>query len=89
MNNREIEVTEVRVQKINSVMRAKAMASVVLNDAICINDIRVIEDREKGTFIAMPSRKKDDGTFKDIAHPINKATREKIELAILEEYRKI
>lgn len=87
-NKYEIEITEVRVQKIDSVMRAKAMATVVLNDAICINDIRVIEDSKKGTFIAMPSRKKEDGTFKDIAHPINKATREKIELAILEEYNK-
>lgn len=82
----EMEVTEVRVQKIDSVMRAKAMASVVLNDAICINDIRVIFDREKGVFIAMPSRKKEDGTFKDIAHPINAATREKIQEAILEKF---
>ena len=89
MNKKEIDVTEVRVKKIDSNMRAKAMASVVLNNAICINDIRIIEDKEKGTFIAMPSRKKDDGTFKDIAHPINAATREKIQIAILEEYNKM
>lgn len=91
MNNKseyEVKVTEVRVKKLDTVMRAKAMASVVLNDSICINDIRVIEDKEKGTFIAMPSRKLDDGSFKDIAHPINKATREKIKIAILEEYNK-
>lgn len=84
----KIEVTQVKIKKLNTVMRAKAMASVVLNDCICINDIRVIEDSKKGTFIAMPSRKLEDGSFKDIAHPINAETRLKITQAILEEYNK-
>lgn len=89
MNN--VEVTEVRVKKLNTNMRAKAMASVVLNNCICINDIRIIEhkDNKDEVFIAMPSRKLDNGEFKDIAHPINAATREKITKAILEEYNKI
>ena len=82
----EMEVTEVRVQKIDSVMRAKAMASVVLNDAICINDIRVIVDREKGAFIAMPSRKVGEGNFRDIAHPINAEMRQVLEETVLKAY---
>lgn len=82
-----IKVTEVRIIKLNETMRAKAMASVVLNDAICINDIRIMEG-EKGPFISMPSRRKENGQFKDIAHPINQETREKIQAAILEEYKK-
>ena len=77
----------IRIIKLNETMRAKAMASVVLNDAICINDIRIMEG-EKGPFISMPSRRKENGQFKDIAHPINQETREKIQSAILEEYKK-
>lgn len=82
-----VKVTEVKIIKLNETMRAKAMASVVLNDCICINDIRVLEGKE-GLFISMPSRKKENGQFKDIVHPINADTREKIQKAILEEYNK-
>lgn len=82
-----VKVTEVKIIKLNETMRAKAMASVVLNDCICINDIRVLEGKE-GLFISMPSRKKENGQFKDIVHPINSETREKIQKAILEEYNK-
>ncbi len=82
-----VKVTEVKIIKLNETMRAKAMASVVLNDCICINDIRVLEGKE-GLFISMPSRKKGNGQFKDIVHPINADTREKIQKAILEEYNK-
>lgn len=84
----EIKVTEVRIKKYNSVMRAKAMASIIINNCICINDIRVIEGRD-GLFIAMPSRKTQEGDFKDIAHPINSETREIIQKAILEKYKEI
>lgn len=85
-----VEVTEVRVKKINSNLRAKAIASVVLNGSIKICDIRVIDntDKNKGLMIAMPSRKLENGEFKDLVHPINHAVREKITKAILEEYNK-
>lgn len=85
-----VEVTEVRIKKLNTTMRAVAMASVVLNNCICINDIRVIKGKEKPDelFIAMPSRKMDNGEFKDIAHPINAETRMKITKAIIEEFNK-
>lgn len=82
-----MQVTNVKVKKINTTMRAKGIASVVLDDCICINDIKIIEGKN-GVFIAMPSRRQSDGTFKDIAHPVNNETREKISEAILAEYNK-
>jgi len=86
-----MEVTNVNLKKYNTTMRAKAIASVVLKDgedAICINEIRVIEGKD-GLFIAMPSKRMPDGNFKDMAHPINQRTRDKIQKAILEKYNEI
>ena len=86
MNN-SIEVTEVRVKKIDTTMRAKALATIVLNDSILIRDIRIIEG-EKGIRIGFPAKKDANGQFIDYAHPINQETREKIQKAILTEYNK-
>jgi stage V sporulation protein G len=63
----------------------KAVASVTFDNEFVIHDIKVIES-QNGLFIAMPSRKTPNGEFKDIAHPINPETREKIQSAILEAY---
>ena len=63
----------------------KAVVSITIEDEFVVHDIKVIEG-EKGLFIAMPSRKSADGEFRDIAHPINGVTREKIQSAILEKY---
>ena len=82
-----MKITEVKVRKVNSVTRMRAMASITLDDDFVVNDIKVIES-ENGLFIAMPSRKTPNGEYRDIAHPINAETREKIERAILEEYDK-
>ena len=65
--------------------RMKAIASVLIDDEFAVHDIRIIEGT-KGLFIAMPSRKTATGEYKDIAHPINAETREKIQKAILEAY---
>ena len=65
--------------------RMKGIASVLLDDCFAIHDIRIIEG-DNGLFIAMPSRKTPNGEFKDIAHPINADTREKIQKAVLEAY---
>lgn len=85
-----LKVTDVRVKRLDSVMRAKGIASVVIDNSFCVNDIRIIESNTtKGEyFIAMPSRKLENGTFKDIAHPINKEARAEIERAVLDEYKK-
>lgn len=63
----------------------KAVVSITLDDEFVVHDIKVIEG-EKGLFIAMPSRKAADGEYRDIAHPINSGTRERIQRRILEAY---
>ena len=80
-----MQITDVRVKKINSQNRMKAIASITIDEVFVIHDIKVIES-DKGLFIAMPSKKTPNGEFKDIAHPINAETREKIQKAILEAY---
>ncbi|OGO76728.1 MAG: septation protein SpoVG, partial [Clostridiales bacterium GWB2_37_7] len=67
--------------------KMKAVVSVTFDNEFVVHDIKVIEGQE-GLFIAMPSRKTPDGEFKDIAHPINSTTRERLQTAILEGYEK-
>lgn len=64
----------------------KAVVSVTIDDEFVVHDIKVIEG-EKGLFIAMPSRKASDGEYRDIAHPINSDTRDRIQKLILEKYQ--
>ncbi|GIW49229.1 MAG: regulatory protein SpoVG [Caloramator sp.] len=82
-----MKVTDVRVRKITNEGKMKAIVSVTFDNELVVHDIKVIEG-QNGLFIAMPSRKTPDGQFKDIAHPINSETREKIQQAILAEYEK-
>ena len=81
----QMQITDVRLRKVNSENRMKAVASVTFDNEFVVHDIKVIES-QNGLFIAMPSRKTPNGEFKDIAHPINADTREKIQKAILEAY---
>ncbi len=81
-------ITDIRVRKINSEGRMKAVVSVTFDDAFVVHDIKVIEGQDK-LFIAMPSRKTPDGEFKDIAHPINAETRELLHSKILEKYQEV
>ena len=80
-------ITDVRVRKIASEGKMKAIVSVTFDNEFVVHDIKVIEG-QNGLFIAMPSRKTPDGEFKDNAHPINTETRERIQGAILEAYEK-
>ena len=80
-----MQITDVRVRKIASQNRMKAIASVTFDDVFVVHDIKVLES-DKGLFIAMPSRKTPNGEFKDIAHPINTETREEIQSAIIAKY---
>ena len=82
-----MQITDVRLRKVNvnSENRMKAVASVTFDNEFVIHDIKVIES-QNGLFIAMPSRKTPNAEIKDIAHPINAETREKIQKAILEAY---
>lgn len=65
----------------------RAVVSITLDDELVIHDIKVIEG-DKGLFIAMPSKKAADGEYRDIAHPINSQTRERIQGMIIEAYEK-
>jgi stage V sporulation protein G len=80
-------ITDVRIRKIASEGKMKAIVSVTFDNEFVVHDIKVIEG-QNGLFIAMPSRKTPDGEFKDIAHPINTSARGRIQSAILEAYEK-
>lgn len=82
-----MEVTEVRLRRVNTEGRMRAIASITFNQAFVIHDIRVI-DGNNGLFVAMPSKRTPDGEFRDIAHPINSDTRAMIQEAVLEEFRR-
>ncbi len=83
-----MKITDVRIRKIASEGKMKAIVSVTFENEFVVHDIKVIEG-QSGLFIAMPSRKTPDGEFKDIAHPINTETRESLQQAILSEYEKV
>ena len=82
-----MKITDVRVRKITKEGKMKAIVSITIDNEFVVHDIKVIEG-EKGLFIAMPSKKANDGEYRDIAHPINSSTRERIQSIILEEYEK-
>lgn len=83
-----MNITDVRVRKVTKEGKMKAVVSVTLDDEFVVHDIKVIEG-DKGLFIAMPSRKSAEGEYKDIAHPINSTTRDRLQTTIIEEYEKV
>ena len=82
-----MQITDVRVRKVAKEGKLKAVVSITIDDEFVVHDIKVIEG-EKGLFIAMPSRKSSDGEYRDIAHPINTQTRDKLQKLVLEAYEK-
>ncbi len=80
-----MQITDVRVRKVAKEGKMKAIVSITLDNEFVVHDIKVIEG-EKGVFIAMPSRKATDGEYRDIAHPINSETRDRIQRVILSKY---
>ena len=80
-----MQITDVRIRKVEKEGKMKAVVSITIENEFVIHDIKIIEG-EKGLFIAMPSRKSNDGEYRDIAHPINSATRENLQKLILEKY---
>ena len=74
-----MEITDIRIRKINTDSRLKAVASITIDNCFAIHELRVIEGKE-GLFVAMP-------TFKDIAHPINAETRKLIEDFVVAKYQ--
>jgi stage V sporulation protein G len=82
MNITQVKVFPVAEEKL------KAYVSIVLDDCFLVSDLKVIQG-PNGLFISMPSKRKKNGEFKDIAHPLNRETRERMERRILEEYEKV
>jgi stage V sporulation protein G len=82
-----MEITEVKVFPVSE-EKLKAFVSIVLDCCFMVNDIKVIRGKD-GLFISMPSRKKKNGEFKDVAHPLNNETRRMIEVHVLEEYERV
>lgn len=80
-----MKVTDVRVRKITNEGKMKAVVSITFDEEFVVHDIKVIEG-EKGLFIAMPSKKGNDGEYRDIAHPISASTRAEIQRLIIEKY---
>lgn len=80
-----MQITDVRVRRVTKEGKMRAIVSITIDNEFVIHDIKVIEG-EKGLFIAMPSRKSADGEYRDIAHPINSETRQRIQDYILEKY---
>ena len=81
-----MEITEVRVFPVQE-ERLKAYVTITLDNCFVVRDLKVINGNT-GLFVAMPAKRRKDGTFKDIAHPLNSETRERMEKQILEEYDK-
>lgn len=80
-----MEITKVSIRPVE-MNKVKAIASITIDDQFVVHDLRVVEG-EKGLFVAMPSRKLPSGDFRDIAHPINSETRERIQAAVIAEYK--
>src|SRR5215471_10396846 len=81
-----MEITQVKVFPVHE-DKLKAYVSIVLDDCFLISDLKVIHG-PNGLFISMPSKRKKNGEFKDVAHPLNRETRERMERRILEEYER-
>ena len=80
-----MQITDVRVRKVSKEGKMKAVVSITIDNEFVVHDIKVIEG-DKGLFIAMPSKKATDGEYRDIAHPINSETRDKLQQVILERF---
>ena len=81
-----MDITEVRVFPVNE-EKLKAYVTITLDHCFVVRDLKVIHGNT-GLFVAMPAKRRKDGTFKDIAHPLNSETRERMEKAILAEYER-
>lgn len=77
-----LNITEVRISKIEGDEKLRAFASIVIDGVFLVGDLRVVEG-EEGFFVAMPSKRKRDGSFKDIAYPLNNEAREALEKRVL------
>ena len=81
-----MEVSELRIRKVTAEGKLKAYVTVTFDGCFVVHNVKIIEGKT-GLFIAMPSRKSNDGEYRDIAHPINSDTRERLQTLILDKYK--
>ena len=82
----QMQITDIRIRSVEKEGKMKAVVSITIDDEFVVHDIKIIEG-EKGMVIAIPWRKAADGEYRDIAHPINTATRERLQSMILSKYQ--
>ena len=83
-----MNITDIRVKRISTPGKMRAVASITFDDMFVVHDIKIIEG-QSGLFIAMPSKKMPNGEYKDVAHPLNSQAREKIQAEILTSYENL
>lgn len=83
-----MEITEVKVYPVRDTGRLKGYATFVIDNCFIVRDVKVIEG-ERGFFVSMPSRRKQDGSFRDIVHPLNAETRSLIEQMVIKQFTKV
>jgi len=84
-----MEITEVKVFPVTDGEKLMAYATIVFDNAFIIRDLKIIRGGTKGLFVSMPSRKRKDGTFRDVVHPLNPETRSMIEERVVQEYKAV
>ncbi|HIT86108.1 MAG TPA: septation regulator SpoVG [Candidatus Ornithomonoglobus intestinigallinarum] len=82
-----MEITDIRIKKVSTDSKMKAVVSVTFDNSFVVHDIKIIEGQDK-LFTAMPSRKTPEGEYKDIAHPINSEMRTELQKQILTQYER-
>ena len=82
-----MEITDVKIRKFIAEGRLKAIVSVTIDNMLAVHDIKVVQGEER-LFAAMPSRKDENGIFRDIVHPITAEARKQLENAVLDEYER-
>ncbi len=82
-----MEITNIRVKKIDAEGKLKAVVSVTFDDVFVVHDMKIIQGQE-GLFISMPNRKMLSGEYRDVAHPISPLMRKELHKKIIEEYEK-
>lgn len=83
-----MRITDIKIKVIKKDEKVKGIAEIVLDNEFCIHGIKILKN-QKGLFIAFPYKIDRNGKYKDLVHPINSETREKIQNAIITEYREI
>ena len=81
-----MQLTEVKIRKLLDTGRLRAVVSVTFDGVFAVHDIKVVQGEQR-LFVAMPSRRENDGTFRDVVHPINAQFRQLTENAVLESYK--